>query len=71
MKLGGLRKGINLNQAADVVWFYFGYWGLFQLVDDIPVVGLPLLGPLLSINFVRITIASNRSLEMPSGGGKG
>jgi AcrR family transcriptional regulator len=34
VNLGALREGIDLNQAVDVLWFYFGYWGLFTLVDD-------------------------------------
>jgi len=33
-KLGALRKGMDANEAADVLWFYFGYSGLFTLVDD-------------------------------------
>jgi AcrR family transcriptional regulator len=33
-RLGGLREGMDLKQADDVLWFYFGYWGLFVLVDD-------------------------------------
>jgi AcrR family transcriptional regulator len=32
--LGALRDGVDLNQAVDVLWFYFGYSGLFTLVDD-------------------------------------
>jgi hypothetical protein len=34
VKLGGLRNGVELNEVGDVLWFYFGYWGLFILVDD-------------------------------------
>jgi AcrR family transcriptional regulator len=34
VELGALREGIDLNQAVDVLWFYFGYSGLFTLVDD-------------------------------------
>jgi len=34
VKLGGLRKAIELEEAVDVLWFYFGYWGLFTLLDD-------------------------------------
>ena len=32
--LGALRKTMDVNQAVDVLWFYFGYSGLFTLVDD-------------------------------------
>jgi AcrR family transcriptional regulator len=32
--LGALRKGVDPSEAADVLWFYFGYSGLFTLVDD-------------------------------------
>lgn len=32
--LGALRKGMDEQQAVDVFWFYFGYAGLFTLVDD-------------------------------------
>jgi AcrR family transcriptional regulator len=32
--LGVLRDGIDVNQAVDVLWFYFGYSGLFTLIDD-------------------------------------
>jgi AcrR family transcriptional regulator len=32
--LGALRNDMDLNQAVDVLWFYFGYSGLFTLVDD-------------------------------------
>jgi AcrR family transcriptional regulator len=34
LELGALRKGIDVNQAVDVFWFYFGYAGLFTLHDD-------------------------------------
>jgi AcrR family transcriptional regulator len=34
IKLDALRAGIDLGQAVDVLWFYFGYSGLFTLVDD-------------------------------------
>jgi hypothetical protein len=27
--LGALRKTMDVNQAVDVLWFYFGYSGLF------------------------------------------
>jgi AcrR family transcriptional regulator len=33
-KLGGLRDGIEAGEALDVLWFYFGYWGMFVLLDD-------------------------------------
>jgi AcrR family transcriptional regulator len=33
-KLGALRKGVDLHQAVDVLWFYFGYSGVFTLVDE-------------------------------------
>jgi hypothetical protein len=32
--LGALREGMDLNEAVDLLWFYFGYWTLFTLVDD-------------------------------------
>jgi AcrR family transcriptional regulator len=32
--LGALRNGIDTDQAVDILWFYFGYSGLFTLVDD-------------------------------------
>jgi AcrR family transcriptional regulator len=32
--LDALRGGVDLSQAVDVLWFYFGYSGLFTLVDD-------------------------------------
>jgi AcrR family transcriptional regulator len=32
--LKGLRDGVDVNQARDVLWFYFGYAGLFVLLDD-------------------------------------
>jgi hypothetical protein len=34
LALGALREGMDVKQAADVFWFYFGYAGLFTLVDD-------------------------------------
>ena len=30
VQLGGLRKGIELNEVVDVLWFYFGYWSGFR-----------------------------------------
>jgi AcrR family transcriptional regulator len=32
--LGALREGFDLDQAVDVLWFYFGYSGLFTLHDE-------------------------------------
>lgn len=32
--LGDLRKSVDLDQAADVLWFYFGYSGVFALVEE-------------------------------------
>ncbi len=29
--LGALRQGMSEDQATDVLWFYFGYWGLYTL----------------------------------------
>ncbi len=34
MDLGALREELDLNQAVDVLWFYFGYSGLFTLHDE-------------------------------------
>src|SRR5258708_10746263 len=34
MDLGALREELDLNQAVDVFWFYFGYSGLFTLPDE-------------------------------------
>ncbi len=31
---GGLRAGTTIAEAADILWFYFGYSGYFTLVDD-------------------------------------
>jgi AcrR family transcriptional regulator len=33
-EVGGLRPGMSVRQATDVLWFYFGYAGYFTLVDD-------------------------------------
>jgi AcrR family transcriptional regulator len=33
-RLGGLREGLDIGQAVDVFWFYYGYWGMFVLLDD-------------------------------------
>lgn len=32
--LGALREGIDVSQAVDVLWFYFGYSSYFTLLDD-------------------------------------
>ena len=32
--LGALRDGLDVNQAVDVLWFYFGYSGLLTLHND-------------------------------------
>jgi AcrR family transcriptional regulator len=32
--LGALRDGLDVKQAVDVLWFYFGYSTLFTLHDD-------------------------------------
>lgn len=34
MDLGVLRDGLELDEAVDVLWFYFGYSGLFTLHDE-------------------------------------
>jgi AcrR family transcriptional regulator len=34
MDLGALREDLELTDAVDVFWFYFGYSGLFTLHDD-------------------------------------
>jgi AcrR family transcriptional regulator len=34
MDLGALREDIDLKEAVDVLWFYFGYSGLFTLHDE-------------------------------------
>ncbi len=31
MQLEALLEGIGENHAVDVLWFYFGYWGLYTL----------------------------------------
>ena len=33
-ELGALRQGLDADQAVDVLWFYFGYAGLFTLHDE-------------------------------------
>jgi len=33
-EVGGLHPDCTVEQAADVLWFYFGYAGFFTLVDD-------------------------------------
>ncbi len=32
--LGALRDGLDIGRAIDILWFYFGYSGLFTLHDD-------------------------------------
>ncbi|MFF0307477.1 TetR/AcrR family transcriptional regulator [Streptosporangium sp. NPDC004379] len=32
--VGGLRAGMTVAEATDILWFYFGYSGYFTLVDD-------------------------------------
>lgn len=32
--LGGLREGLDVGSAVDVLWFYFGYYSLFTLHDE-------------------------------------
>lgn len=32
--IGDLCKGIDLDEAADLLWFFFGYSSLFTLIDD-------------------------------------
>ena len=32
--LHALRDGMDVEQAVDVLWFYFGYSGLFTLHDE-------------------------------------
>lgn len=34
IRTGGLRRGVDLNYVADMLWFYFGYSSLFTLVDE-------------------------------------
>lgn len=34
MTLGALRDGLDVNQAVEVFWFYFGYSGFFTLHDE-------------------------------------
>jgi AcrR family transcriptional regulator len=34
LHLGALHDGMDVNQAVDVFWFYFGYGALFTLHDD-------------------------------------
>ena len=33
-KLGALRRGIDVANAVDLFWFYFGYTSYFTLHDD-------------------------------------
>ena len=32
--LGGLRDGVDVTRATDILWLYFGYAGLFAMHDD-------------------------------------
>jgi AcrR family transcriptional regulator len=32
--LGALKPGLTIEDATDVLWFYFGYSGFFTLMDD-------------------------------------
>lgn len=32
--LNGLRPGLSLQEAADILWFYFGYWGYYTLHNE-------------------------------------
>jgi len=32
--LGALRSDLSVTRARDVLWFYFGYWGLFTLHNE-------------------------------------
>ncbi|MFF5176283.1 TetR/AcrR family transcriptional regulator [Micromonospora sp. NPDC000089] len=32
--VGGLRDGMTLAEATDILWFYFGYSAYFTLLDD-------------------------------------
>ena len=34
-KLGALRDGVDVTQASDILWFYFGYGALSTLRDEI------------------------------------
>ena len=34
LDLGALRAGLDVKEAVDIFWFYFGYAGLFTLHDD-------------------------------------
>ncbi|MDX6655206.1 MAG: hypothetical protein QOH18_2876 [Solirubrobacterales bacterium] len=34
MDLRALRQQVDLQQAVDVLWFYFGYWSLFTLKTE-------------------------------------
>jgi AcrR family transcriptional regulator len=33
-ELGGLRDGLDVDEAVDVLWFYFGYSAFCTLLDD-------------------------------------
>lgn len=32
--LKSLRAGLSLQEAADILWFYFGYWGYYTLHNE-------------------------------------
>ena len=32
--LGSLREDLTLRDAADICWFYFGYWGYYSLHNE-------------------------------------
>jgi hypothetical protein len=32
--LGALRPGVSVDDANDMLWFFFGYSGFFTLMDD-------------------------------------
>jgi AcrR family transcriptional regulator len=34
MDMRALREGMDLQQAVDLLWFYFGYWSLFTLKTE-------------------------------------
>jgi hypothetical protein len=40
-----MHEELDLNQAVDVFWFYFGYSGLFTLLDDRMNAAAPPFGP--------------------------
>jgi hypothetical protein len=32
--LGALKPGVSVDDANDMLWFFFGYSGFFTLMDD-------------------------------------